>query len=102
MARLILDPHRRCVVLSDHEREALRELERQFTAEPESAQLSVSHHAGRRYFGPSGMLLMTTMLFLGVIMLMAGSLTGALMFGTVTWLIWWAWLPSTDDTEQPP
>jgi len=37
-------------------------------------------------------------------MLMAGSLTGALMFGTVTWLIWWAWLPSTDDddTEEPP
>jgi hypothetical protein len=42
------------------------------------------------------------MLLLGMIMLMAGSLTGALMFGTLTWLIWWAWLPSTDDTEQPP
>jgi hypothetical protein len=89
-------------VLSDHEREALRELERQFTAEPESAQFSVSHHAGRRHFGPSGMLLITTMLLLGMIMLMAGSLTGALMFGTLTWLIWWAWLPSTDDTQQPP
>ena len=89
-------------MLSDHEREALRELERQFTAESESAQFSASHHAGRRHFGPSGTLLITTMLFLGMIMLMAGSLTGAMMFGTLTWLVWWAWLPSTDDTEQPP
>ena len=87
-------------MLSDHEREALRELERQFTAEPDSAQFSASHHASRRHFGPSGMLLITTMLFLGMIMLMAGSLTGALMFGTVTWLIWWAWLPSTDDDAR--
>ena len=89
-------------MLSDHEREALRELERQFTAEPESAVFFTSHHVSRRHFGPSGTLLITTMLFLGMIMLMAGSLTGALMFGTLTWLIWWAWLPSTDDTEQPP
>jgi hypothetical protein len=42
------------------------------------------------------------MLFLGVLMLMAGSLTGALMFGTVTWLIWSAWLPSGDEKRQPP
>ena len=91
-------------MLSDHEREVLRELERQFTAEPDSAQFPSSNHAGRKHFGPSGILLITTMLFLGVLMLMAGSLTGALMFGTVTWLIWWAWLPSTDDddTEEPP
>ena len=89
-------------MLSDHEREALRELERQFTDEPDSAQFPSRHHVGRRHFGPSGIVLITAMLFLGVLMLMAGSLTGAAMFGTVTWLIWWAWLPSTDDTEQPP
>jgi len=89
-------------VLSDHEREALRELERQFPAEPETAGFFTSHRASRRHFGPSGTLLITTMLFLGMIMLMAGSLTGAMMFGTLTWLVWWAWLPSTDDTEQPP
>jgi hypothetical protein len=88
-------------VLSDHEREALRELERQFTAEPESAVFFTSHHASRRRFGPSGTLLIMTMLFLSMIMLMAGSLTGAMMFGTLTWLIWWAWLPSTDDTQPP-
>ena len=89
-------------MLSDHEREALRELERQFTAEPDSAQFPSSNHAGRKHFGPSGILLITTMLFLGVLMLMAGSLTGALMFGTVTWLIWSARLPSSDEKRQPP
>ena len=89
-------------MLSDHEREALRELERQFTADPDSDSFSSRRHAGRRHFGPSGIVLITAMLFLGVLMLMAGSLTGAMMFGTVTWLIWWAWLPSTDDTERPP
>ena len=89
-------------MLSDHEREALRELERQFTAEPDSLQLFGPHPMYPRHLGLSGILLITAMLFLGVLMLMAGSLTGALMFGTVTWLIWWAWLPSTDDTERPP
>ena len=89
-------------MLSDHEREVLRELERQFTAEPDSAQFPSSNHAGRKHFGPSGILLITTMLFLGVLMLMAGSLTGALMFGTVTWLIWSARLPSSDEKRQPP
>ncbi len=89
-------------MLSDHEREALRELERQFTAEPDAAPSLPPHHASRKQFGISGTLLITTILFLGVIMLMAGSLTGALMFGTLTWLIWWAWLPSNDNTQQPP
>ena len=90
-------------MLSDHEREALRELERQFTADPDSD--SVFPPAATRVVGtlaPPASVLITAMLFLGVLMLMAGSLTGAVMFGTVTWLIWWAWLPSTDDTERPP
>ena len=89
-------------MLSDHEREVLRELERESTADPDSLQLFSPHPMNRRHLGPSGTLLITAMLFLGVLMLMAGSLTGAVMFGTMTWLIWWAWLPSTDDTEQPP
>ena len=89
-------------MLSDHEREALRELERQFTVDPDSVSFSSRHHAGRRHFGPSGIVLITAMPFLGVLMLMAGSLTAALMFGVVTWLIWWAWLPSTDDPQQRP
>ena len=89
-------------MLSDHEREALRELERQFTADPDSLQLFAPHPVYRRHLGPSGTLLITAMLFLGVLMLMAGSLTAALMFGVVTWLIWWAWLPSTDDPQQRP
>ena len=89
-------------MLSDHEREALRELERQFTADPDSDSFSSRRHAGRRHFGPSGIVLITAMLFLGVLMLMAGSLTGALMFGTVTWLIWSARLPSSDEKRQPP
>ena len=89
-------------MLSDHEREALRELERQFTADPDSLRLFAPRPVYRRHLGPSGTLLIMAMLFLGVLRLMAGSLTAALMFGTVTWLIWWAWLPSTDDPQQRP
>ena len=89
-------------MLSDHEREALRELERQFTADPDSAPTFCPSPGYRRHLGPSGTLLITAMLFLGMLMLMAGSLTAALMFGVVTWLIWWAWLPSTDDSQQRP
>jgi len=86
-------------VLSDHEREVLRELQRESTADPDSLQLFGRH---RRHLGLSGILLITAILFLGVLMLMAGSLTGALMFGAVTWLIWWACFPSTDDPRQSP
>ena len=92
-------------MLSDHEREVLRELERQFTAEIRIRPIfgrCTTRAVTAVHLGPSGIVLITTMLFLGVLMLMAGSLTGALMFGTVTWLIWWAWLPSTDDPRQPP
>ena len=89
-------------MLSDHEREVLLELERESTADPDSLQLFGRHRLYRRHLGLSGILLITAMLFLGVLMLMAGSLTGALMFGAVTWLIWWAWLPSTDDPRHSP
>lgn len=89
-------------MLSDHEREALRELERQFTADPDAAPSSPPHHEGRQQLGASGALMVTTILVFGGIMLLVGSLTGALMFGAVAWLIWWAWLPSTDDPPQPP
>ncbi len=89
-------------MLSDHEREVLRELERESTADPDSLQLFGRHRLYRRHLGPSGTLLITAMLFLGVLMLMAGSLTAALMFGVVTWLIWSAWLPSSDEKRQPP
>lgn len=85
-------------MLSDREREALRELERQFTAGPNAGPLP-SH---RRQFGASGTLLIASIIFLGVLMLLAGSLTGAVMFGALAWLIWWAWLPPTDDTPHPP
>lgn len=70
-------------MLSDHEREALRELERQFTTEPNAAP----HHLNRKQFGSSGTLLITTILFLGALMLLAGSLAGAVMFGALAWLI---------------
>jgi hypothetical protein len=42
-----------------------------------------------------------TVLFLAVIELMAGSLPGALMFGSVGWLIRWVGLPSRDDSPPP-
>jgi len=89
-------------VLSDHEREVLLELERESTADPDSLQLFGRHRLYRRHLGLSGILLITAMLFLGVLMLMAGSLTGALMFGALTWLIWWASLPSTDEPRHSP
>ena len=44
-------------MLSDHEREALRELERQFTAEPDSLRLFAPRPVYRRHLGPSGTLL---------------------------------------------
>jgi threonine/homoserine/homoserine lactone efflux protein len=43
-----------------------------------------------------------TMVFLAVIMLLAGSLMGVLIFGGAAWLIWWSWPPAKDGTQQPP
>lgn len=93
-------------MLSDHEREALRELERQFTVEADAAPPLPPHHVDRQQFGASSTLMIGTVLSLGMIMLMAGSPAGAVMFGAMAWLIWWARLPSsddtTDDTTGPP
>jgi len=89
-------------VLSDHEREAWRELERQFTAgEPDSAASPPSGRGTLWRLGIPGSLLIMTLLFLAVIELMAGSLAGALVFGAVGWLIWWTGLPSRDDSPPP-
>ena len=89
-------------MLSDHEREAWRELERQFTAgEPDPGVPSSPGRASRGQSGVLGSLLIMTVLFLAVIELMAVSLPGALMFGSVGWLIRWVGLPSRDDSPPP-
>ena len=89
-------------MLSDHEREAWRELERQFTSgETDSAASSPPGRGSRWQLSIPGSLLMMTVLLLAVIELMAGSLAGALMFGTAGWLIWWVGLPSRDDSPPP-
>lgn len=87
-------------MLSDDEREALRELERQFAVDPDVAPSLPSQQVKHKQFGASGTLLIGTIVFFGVLMLMAGSLTGAVMFGAAAWLIWWAWLPTTEDPPR--
>ena len=88
-------------MLSDHERKVLRELERQFTTEPEAVRSTTGRRVSRKHFETADALLIMTMTFLAVIMLLAGSLVGVLFFGSTVWLIWWA-RPSTDDTRQQP
>ena len=103
-------------MLSDHEREVWRQLERQFTTEEvwrelerqfttEQGRATTDDRSSRVRRGPleaTATLLIMTMVFLAVIMLLAGSLMGVLIFSGAAWLIWWSWPPSKDGTQQPP
>jgi ferric-dicitrate binding protein FerR (iron transport regulator) len=89
-------------VLSDHEREVWRELERQFTTEQGRATTDDRPSRARRPLEATATLLIMTMVFLAVIMLLAGSLMGVLIFGGAAWLIWWSWPSAKDGTQQPP
>ncbi len=81
-------------MLSDHERKTLREVERQLMlADPGFAQ-SFDTGAQRLRGDPPGlprwayMILLVISSAFGLILLVAGSLSGALAFAAVTGLIW--------------
>jgi hypothetical protein len=85
---------RRRVVLSDHERETLRAVERQFLAEdPEFARsfdMRARDLRGGHRVSVSLQIGIVATVLLGALMLVAGSPVGALAFATATGLIWQA------------
>jgi DUF3040 family protein len=81
-------------VLSDREREALREVERQILNEdPEFVRSfdaraqRLPHHTG----GPGIKIFVLAGLLLSALVLAAGSIGGAVAFAVATGLIWLAW-----------
>ncbi|MHA6797675.1 DUF3040 domain-containing protein (plasmid) [Pseudonocardia bannensis] len=92
-------------MLSDHERKALRELERQFMADDPEFPRSFDARAqrlDRKHLGGSATIAIVVAVLLFALMLAAGSLGGALAFAAGTGLIWLAWQYSNDTRRQPP
>lgn len=91
-------------MLSDREREVLREVERRIlTEDPEFARRfdaraqRLAHRAG----GPGIKIFVLAGLLLSALVLVAGSLGGAVAFAVATgliWLVWW-W---AGRTHEPP
>ena len=86
-------------MLSDHERETLREVERQFLAEDPEFARSFDTRArdlgGEHRVSVSLQIGIVAAVLLVALMLVAGSPAGALAFATATGLIWHAWRHST-------
>ncbi len=81
-------------MLSDHERKALREVERQFQDEDPRFTRSFEarqSHLARHPHNLGANLAVVAATLLAVVTLLAGSLTGALAIVLTTWLIWLAW-----------
>jgi hypothetical protein len=90
-------------VLSDHERKTLQELERQFMADdPEFPRRfdARAQRLDRKHLGGAATIAIVGAVLLVALMLVAGSLGGALAFATATGLIWLAWRHSSD--TPPP
>jgi Flp pilus assembly protein TadB len=92
-------------VLRNHERETLREVEQLLMAEDpefarsfEARQTRLSRHPRRL---AARIALVAAALFTAL-MLVAGSLVGALAFAVATGLIWVVWLHSADTERQAP
>jgi Protein of unknown function (DUF3040) len=93
-------------VLSDHERETLREVERQLMVEDpefacsfEAGQTRLSRHPHR----PGVRIALVGAALFTALMLVAGSLVGALVFAFVTGLVGVAWrLPADTEAQTPP
>ena len=84
-------------MLSDHEQKTLREVERQFILEDPGFARSFDTDAQRPHRDAPDLprwayttLLVVSSTF-GLILLVAGSLSGALTFAVVTGLIWAVW-----------
>jgi hypothetical protein len=90
-------------VLSDHERKALREVERQFQAEDPRFTRSFQARQTRLARHPHNLganLAVVAAALLAAVTLLAGSLTGALAIVVTTGLIWLAWSRSAG-TDRP-
>ncbi len=92
-------------MLSDHERRTLRELDGRFLADDPEFPRSFDARAqrlGHTPLGGSATLALAVGVLLCVLMLVAGSLAGALAFAAATGAIWLAWRHSTGSRRQPP
>jgi hypothetical protein len=85
----------RCVVLNDHEREALREVERRLLSEDpdfaESFTARAQHLSDPSRAGVGIKAFLVAGLVVSALMLVIGSLGGAAAFATGTGCIWLAW-----------
>jgi hypothetical protein len=92
-------------MLNDHEQRVLRELEQQFLVEDPEFPRSFDTHArrlGRTRVATSTYLAIVVAVVLGVSMLAAGSLGGALATSVLTALVWLAWRRSVVPGGRPP
>ena len=96
-------------MLNDHERKTLREFEREFQVEDPEFIRSFDTGAQRlRRRHPDGVwfqIAIVAAVLLGALMLVAGSLSGALAFAAVAGLTWWArrrWNGASDRSMRRP
>lgn len=82
-------------MLSDHERKTLRELERQFRADDPAFSRSFDVRARRTGRSRLGTAAAVTAVLVVALMLVSGSLGGALALAVVTGLLWLAWHRAT-------
>lgn len=91
-------------MLSDHEQERLRALERQFLADDLGFTRSFDTRAGhlRRQHRNNALFKIAIMaaVLLGAIMLLAGSPAGAVAFAAAAGLIWLAWRHPNDPSRR--
>jgi Flp pilus assembly protein TadB len=92
-------------VLNDHERKALREVERQFQAEDPRFTRSFEARQTRLARHPHKLgtrLTVAAAALLTAFLLVAGSLAGALAVAAATGLIWLAWRHSVGTDRRAP
>ncbi len=92
-------------MLSDHDRKTLREVERHCMAENPDFTRSFQERQtqlSRRPHQTGAVIAITVAALLTALMLIAGSVAGALAFATTTGLIWMAWRHSTDTNRRTP
>ncbi len=93
-------------MLSDHEWKTLREVERRIlTEDPEFARSfeSSAHSLRREHLDGVGLtIFLVSGLLLSALLLVIGSLGGAVAFAITTGLIWWAWHHSVTTGQQAP
>lgn len=90
-------------MLSDHDRKTLREVEHHCMAEDPAFTRSFQERQARLSRRPhqtAAAIAIAVAALLTTLMLIAGSLTGALAFATVTGLIWMAWRHSTETNRR--